>query len=156
MDQALDQIPTMSDVELYLQSLENELQQMGAQYKQWITVLTPKLPPSLNGHIGDLQAKPNTIYDDLKCRLLERAVQTALQAGRKVFDLSIKELKGKFSLQLIQFVDRSLNRIIREVHILEEAKELCIARIRSLFSIEEQQYLDGWRIKSKDDLREAL
>jgi len=98
MDWLLEKIPTMSetaDVDFYLQSLESELQQMGAPYEWWKTVLTPRLPPSLWGHIGDLQPEPETTYDVLKCRLLKRAGQTALRAGQQFFELSNNELKGK-------------------------------------------------------------
>jgi len=75
-----------ADVELYLQSLENELQQIKAPHEQWKTVLTPRLP-STKAHICNLQVKPEATYDSLKGRLLKTAGQTVLQAGQPLFEL---------------------------------------------------------------------
>ena len=63
MEQAIEKIPAMtdtSDVELYVQSLENELIQAGVPREWWKSLLTPRLIPVLKDHIGDLQAEPAT------------------------------------------------------------------------------------------------
>jgi len=56
--------------------------------------------------------------------------------GKVFFDFSKKELNGKPSSQLIQFVGRLLNNTIRGANALEGAKkQLCIAKISSLLSM---------------------
>ena len=74
-----------SNVELYLQLLENELHQADVPCTRWKSILTPHLTPALKDHIGDLQADPTKSYDDIKARLLDRSGQTALRVGVRAF-----------------------------------------------------------------------
>ncbi len=74
-----------ADLELYIQSFENDLAQAGICREKWKSYFTSRLPPFLNDHIGDLQADHTTTYDQIKDRLLTRVGQTSLQAGQQLF-----------------------------------------------------------------------
>ncbi len=68
----IEKLPAMAegaDVELYIQSFENDLVQAGICHESF---LIPRLPPSLKDHIGDLQDDYTTTYDQIKDRLLIR------------------------------------------------------------------------------------
>ncbi len=68
----IEKLPAMAegaDLELYIQSFENDLAQAGICREKWKSYLTPRLPPSLKDHIGDLQADHTTTYDQIKDRL---------------------------------------------------------------------------------------
>ncbi len=159
-EKLIDKIPPMfesSDVELYLQSLENELIQANIPRGRWKSLLTPRLTPTLKEQIGDLQGNLESTYEDIKARLLDRAGLTPLQAGQQLFNMRPRDVKDMSSSQLIQKVDRLLYRTMRGADTLQDAVDkLCFARIRSLMSVEGQQQVDSWRISSKDDLRAAL
>ena len=159
-EKIIDKIPAMtegSDLELYLQGLENEFTQARIPGDRWKSLLTPWLTPALKDHIGDLQADPSSTYSEIKDRLLDRVGQTSLQAGQQLFELRSKDIREKSSSQVIQMTERLINRALRGALTVQDAiVKIGIARIRSLMSIEGQQHLDSWRINSKEDLRAAL
>ena len=159
-EKIIDKIPAMtegSDLELYLQGLENEFTQARISGDRWKSLLTPRLTPALKDHIGDLQADPSSTYSEIKDRLLDRVGQTSLQEGQQLFELRSKDIREKSLSQVIQMTERLINRALRGALTVQDAiVKIGIARIRSLMSIEGQQHLDSWRINSKEDLRAAL
>ncbi len=159
-EKIIEKIPAMTDdtdLELYLQGLENEFVQANIHRDRWKSLVTPRLTPALKDHIGDLQADPSSSYQDIKDRLLDRVGQTSLQAGQQLFELRPKDIYDKSSSQLLQMMERLINRAVRGAATVQDAViKICIARVRSLLSVEGQQHLDCWKIKSKEDLRAAL
>ena len=146
-----------SDLELYLQGLENEFTQARIPGNRWKSLLTPQLTPALKNHIGDLQADPSSTYSDIKDRLLDRVGPTSLQAGQQPFELRSNDIREKSSSQVIQMTERLINRTLRGALTVQDAVvQICIARICSLMSVEGQQHLDSWRINSKEYLHAAL
>ena len=88
-EKIIDKIPAMtegSDLELYLQGLENEFTQARIPGDRWKSLLTPRLTPALKDHIGDLQADPSSTYSEIKDTLLDRVGQISLQAGQQLFE----------------------------------------------------------------------
>jgi len=159
-EKIIEKIPAMTegaDLELYLQGLENEFTQANIPHDRWKSLVTPRLTPALKDHIGDLQADSSSSYQDIKDRLLDRVGQTCLQAGQQLFELRPKDICDKSSSQLLQMMERLIHRAVRGAATVQDAVvKICIARVRSLLSVEGQQHLDCWKIKSKEDLRAAL
>ena len=79
-------------MELYLQGLENELQQAEYQRHRWKAVLTSHLMPSLKDLIADLQADPMSDFQDFKERLLDWVICTAAQAEQVHHDMKLQDL----------------------------------------------------------------
>ncbi len=103
-EKIIEKIPAMTDdtdLELYLQGLENEFIQANIHCDRWKSLVTPRLIPALKDHIGDLQADPSSSYQDIKDRLLDRVGQTSLQAGQQLFELRPKDICDKSSSQLL-------------------------------------------------------
>ena len=103
--ETIARIPTMTsndEVELYIQSLENELQQANYPRHKWKAALTSRLTPAAKDFVTDLQADPMSDFSDFKERLLDCCGLTAAQAGFTYHKLKVKDLKTRTTAQVIQ------------------------------------------------------
>ena len=115
-EKAVEKIPAMTrhdDAELYIQGLENDLQQANIPLNQWKLILTTRLTPILKDFIRDLQADPAYTFADVKVRLLDSVGQTPTQAGQLLFEMKQKDVQGKSTAQLIQYTERLLIRVTK-------------------------------------------
>ena len=159
-EKAVEKIPAMTrhdDVELYIQGLENDLQQANIPLNQWKLILTTRLTPSLKDFIRNLQADPAYTFADVKARLLDSVGQTPTQAGQLLFEMKQKDVQGKTTAQLIQYTERLLIRVAKDATTPTECVvKLLIARVRSLLSTRACQYMDSQNITDMADLRRVL
>ena len=159
-EKAVEKIPAMTrhdDVELYIQGLENDLQQANIPLNRWKLILTTRLTPILKDFIRDLQADPAYTFADVKSRLLDSVGQTPTQAGQLLFEMKQKDVQGKSTAQLIQYTERLLIRVTKEATTPTECVvKLLIARVCSLLSTRARQYTNSQNITDMADFRRVL
>ena len=107
-------------IELVIQGIESELQQEEISVERRKSILMTRLTPSLRDLVRDLQADHMTTFEEIKARLLDCAGITSTQAGQQFFDLRQQDVRKKSTSQLIQQVDRLINRLLRDATTMQE------------------------------------
>ena len=156
----MDKIPIMrptNDVELYVQGLENDLQQATIPRDCWKFTLTTRLTPVLKDLVSDLQVDHTADFEDGKARLLNCVGQTSTQAGQRVLQLRPVDIKTKSTALVMQQIQRLFYRATKEARTKDEVvTRLTVAKIQSLLSPRGHQFPDGRRVANFQELREAL
>ena len=146
----MDKIPIMrptDNVELYVQGLENDLQQATIPRDRWKLILTTRLTPVLQDLVSDLQVDHTADFEDVKARLLDCVGQTSAQAGQQVLELRPVDVRTKSTAQVMQQIQRLFYRATKEARTKDEViTRLTVAKIRSLLSPRGRQFLDGRRV----------
>ena len=94
----IDKFPVIKDtdnVEIYIQSFENEMQQIGVLRDRSKALITVRLTPKLKAYICDLQQDSMSGYHEIKACLLENAGMSRANASQKLFTLAWELLRGK-------------------------------------------------------------
>ena len=145
------------DLELYLQSFENEMTQLEVNPDRWKALITVRLTPKMKGYICDIQQNPASSYQDVKACLLSNAGLTRAQAGARWFSLSTDCMKGKSTGEVLQLMDRLLNRMYDNADTQEDHHaRLILARIKTRVDKDFRLHLDSQAIQTRHDLRRVL
>ena len=145
------------NVELYLQSFENELEQAGVAKEKWKSLITVRLTPKVKQFIGDLQKDSKAGYSEIKARILIKAGITPAEAGQQLFTSTLDGMRAKSSGEYLQHLERLLMRIFDGA---EDERDrmamLMLAKIRSIVGDEFKLHLSNRKIRTMEDLSSAL
>ncbi len=114
IERRIEKFPNIKEgenVELYLQSFENELEQAGVAKEKWKSLVTVRLTPKVKRFVGDLQKDSKAGYTQIKTRILIKAGITPAEAGQQLFNSTIDGMRGKSSGEYLQHLERLLNQI---------------------------------------------
>ena len=105
IERRIEKFPHMKEgenVELYLQSFENELEQAGVAKEKWKSLITVRLTPKVKQFVGNLQRDPQAGYTEIKTRILIKAGITSAEAGQQFFNSTLDGMRGKSSGEYLQ------------------------------------------------------
>ncbi len=160
IERRIEKFPNMKEgenVELYLQSFENELEQAGVAKEKWKSLVTVRLTPKVKQFVGDLQKDSKAGYTEIKTRILIKAGITPAEAGQQLFNSTIDGMRGKSSGEYLQHLERLLNRIFDGA---EDERDrmamLMLAKIRSIVGDDFKLHLSNRKIRTMEDLSSAL
>ncbi len=102
-------------MELYLQSVEVELNQHVIPLAMWKKAVSSRLTPKIKNCVLDTLMSPTATYEDhLKARIFKRAGKSINEIGSKLFDTLVKDSQGRKHRKTIQQITQLLKRFFFE------------------------------------------
>ncbi len=156
-DRLIERIPYMKegqDVELYLQSVEVELNQHAIPLAMWKKAVSSRLTPKIKNCVLDTLMSPTATYEDLKARIFKRAGKSINEIGSKLFDTLVKDSQGRKHRETIQQITHELLKrfFFEDSNKTEILTRLAAALLRTTLSVSQQDLLDTKTPNSFDAL----